>query len=322
MGSQRNPTRNGLAAALTSVDALHLVVLGVLLALSPLVVARTDAGWWLPAGYVVLALVILGLARSDQRSRSRGLAHWLHLWYPVGAVLLVFWSLYYVVPAVHPGPLCDDALLALDVRLLGFDPVRAVVRWETPWLTEVMHVFYLAYFLLPVLLVVTLLRAGARRALRETIFVLCLGFYLCYVGYAFVPATGPRFHVHGHNEMEGLFLTQPARDLIDFLEPNKSDVFPSAHAAITLLVNALALRHARRLGLALLPVSLGILASLVYARYHYVTDVLAGVLWAAVAFGAGVPLDRVWWRWASGGGDDPAGRGAVQEGSTCSSGSS
>jgi membrane-associated phospholipid phosphatase len=284
MDGQPEPTRRGLLSTMSSVDALHLAVLAVLVAVSPLVVARTDAGWWLPAGYVALAAVIVGIARAAAARDSGALSRGLHVWYPVAAVLLVFWSLYYVVPGLNGGPLQDDALLALDVQLLGFDPVEAVAAYESPWLTDVMHAFYMAYFVLPVALVAALLN------------VLCLGFYLCYVGYVLVPATGPRFHVYGSNEMQGVFLTQPARDFIDVLEPNKSDVFPSAHAAITLLANALMLRHVRRLGLALLPLTAGILASLVYARYHYVIDVIAGVGWAAVAFGAGIALDRFWCR--------------------------
>jgi len=278
---------------LTSTDALHLAVLSVLTALSPLAVARTDAGWWLPAGYVAIGVAICWLARSTARNPSSLPLGVLHTAYPVAGILLIFWSLYWIVPAVNSGPWRDDLLIRWDEALVG-DVVGWFKSIEAPWLTEVMHVFYLTYFVLPLVLLLPLIKR--KDALAESIFVLCLSFYLCYVGYGALKAMGPRYFVYDSNVMEGLWLTQIARDVIDFLEPNKADVFPSAHAAVTLVVNALALRHLRRTGIAMLPVTGGILFSLVYCRYHYAADVLAGILWAAATVAAGIPLHALWER--------------------------
>ncbi|MHC4858815.1 MAG: phosphatase PAP2 family protein, partial [Planctomycetota bacterium] len=235
-------------AGLTATDALHALVLGTLLALSPLVVSRTDAGWWLPVGFAALAAALLAVVASHRARPSSRALGFAHLWYPGVYVVLVFWSLFYVIPAVNPGGLRDDMLIEWDRGLLGGDAVAWFRELESPLLTDVMHVVYASYFLLPVALVVWLLLLGKRSALRETIFVLSLSFYLCYVGYAFVPAQGPRYAIYGTNEMEGLLLTQPLRDAIDALEPSKADIFPSAHAALTLVVTVLALRHAPKLG--------------------------------------------------------------------------
>ncbi|MFQ5845603.1 MAG: phosphatase PAP2 family protein [Planctomycetota bacterium] len=286
--------------AFTSVDALHALVLGVLLLLCPLVVKRTAAGAWLAAGYAGPIALLLLLARAHRARPRHRLLGALHLWYPLLYVPLVFWSLYYVVPALNPHSR-DDLLLAWDRTLLGSDPVEWFRSLESPLLTEVMHLFYVSYFVLPVLLVVWLLACRRPAALRETLFVLCFSFYLCYVGYAIVPAEGPRYAVYGSNEMEGLALTQPMRDVINSLEPNKFDVFPSAHAAVTLVVTALGLRWAPRLGRVMLFLAVGILASLVYTRYHYVVDVVAGAVWAVAALLVGPPLHRRWERRRTGG---------------------
>lgn len=282
--------------ALAAVDVLHLVVLILLLAASPLAIRRGGADLWLPVGYAGLAAAIWALAAGRASRPENRLLAGAHFWYPLAAVPLVFWSLYWIVPGVNPGPLNDDLLISWDRALFGFDTIAWHRGLESPLLTDVMHLFYLSYFFLPVLLVVRLLRAGRRAALSESIFVLCLSFYLCYVGYVALPAAGPRFAVYHSNEMHGLILTQPLRDLIDSLEPSKADAFPSAHAAVTLVVLVLALRHAPRLGRWLVPVSIGILASLVYARYHYAVDVLAGVVWAAAALVAGPLLHAAWER--------------------------
>ena len=282
--------------AFTATDALHLLVLGVLLALSPLVVVRTEAGWWLPAGVLALAGALVGVAVLHRsRPGSRALA-WIHFWYPALYITVIFWSLYYVIPAVNPGGMIDDTLIAWDRKLTGGDPVAFFEKLESPWLTDAMHVVYVSYFFLPVLLLAWLILAKNREALGETLFVLSLAFYLCYVGYAVFPAQGPRYAIYGTNVMEGVFLTQPLRDVVDALEPSKADVFPSAHAALTLVVTVLALNHAPKLGRPLVLLAAAIFASLVYARYHYVVDVVAGVLWAVVTLLAGPWLFALWER--------------------------
>jgi len=293
MTAAGSPSRSGLRV-LTSVDALHLLVFLVLLGLSPLAVLRTDAGWWLSAGYAALAAAVVALARAhDRRPGSRPL-ELVHFWYPVPAVLLVFWSLYWIVPGVNPGGYRDDLLQRWDLAILGVDAVTWFWQWETPWLTDLMHLVYMIYFVLPVALVLVLIRLRRRDRLAETIFVLCLSFYLCYVGYGMIPAQGPRYAIYGTNEMEGIFLTQACRDAIDFLEPNKADVFPSAHTAVTIVVNGLALRHVRRLGWWMVPLTVGIVSSLVYTRYHYAVDVMAGIVWAGVTIAVG-PALHAWW---------------------------
>ena len=60
------------------------------------------------------------------------------------------------------------------------------------------------------------------------------------------------------------------------------DVFPSLHTALPLFITAFLWRDGRRLAAILLaPVSLGIVVSTVFLRYHYGVDVLAGMLLAA-----------------------------------------
>lgn len=279
---------------LSSTDILHVVVLGILILLSPLAILRTSANLWLPVGYALGGAAIVGLAALQRARPADDVIRWARLLYPFVAVLLIFWSLYWMVPAVGGEILRDDVLMEWDRAILGFDPVARVRGMESPLLTDILHIVYISYFFLPLLLFLSLLPVERRRELHESIFIVCLSFYLCYAGYLLVPAEGPRYHVYGSNVMEGWIVTQPLRDVINFLEPNKADVFPSAHTAATLVITGLALRFVRRLGYLLVPLSLGILASLVYTRYHYFIDILAGILWAAVTLTLGPFLHRLW----------------------------
>ena len=84
-------SRRGRLAALTSVDALHILVLLVLLGISPLSLLRTDAGWWLPVGYASLLLGVVLMATMERRHAGSRFARIAHFWYPIPYVMLIFW---------------------------------------------------------------------------------------------------------------------------------------------------------------------------------------------------------------------------------------
>ena len=78
---------------------------------------------------------------------------------------------------------------------------------------------------------------------------------------------------------------------INRLENTKLDAFPSGHTMITTAVLIVAWRRFRKLFWFLLPVAILLILSTMYCRYHYLVDVLAGIV---LAF-ATVPLgDRLY----------------------------
>ena len=82
-------------------------------------------------------------------------------------------------------------------------------------------------------------------------------------------------------------LSRAIATTINELERTKFDVFPSGHTMITTVgaPGRLSPRAAGSSG-CLLPVAVGLILSTVYCRYHYVVDVLAGLILAFVS----VPL--------------------------------
>ncbi len=89
-------------------------------------------------------------------------------------------------------------------------------------------------------------------------------------------------------------LSQAIATTINQLERTKFDVFPSGHTMMTTVVLLVAFRRERRIFWILLPFAVGLILSTVYCRYHYVVDVLAGLVLAFVS----VPIgDRIYDRW-------------------------
>ena len=72
---------------------------------------------------------------------------------------------------------------------------------------------------------------------------------------------------------------------MDALEGIQWDAFPSGHTAIAIIVLAMAARYQRRLFYPLLVITVSLMISTVYLRYHYVIDVIAGVLLAVWCLG-------------------------------------
>jgi len=199
----------------------------------------------------------------------------------------VFDSLGPLIPAVNPAadPGRDDWLIAADRLLFGVDPTVWAEPFVRPWLTDVMYVAYYMYFVVPFVVAGYLWRRRGIGGFRRYVFIAVLSFFVSYVGYFVVPAKGPRValeHVHAMklHELQATPFSRALADAMNFVERNKNDVFPSGHVMLTAVCLLLALRESRRLFLLLLPVGLGVFVSTVYCRYHYVIDVIAGLILA------------------------------------------
>ena len=138
--------------------------------------------------------------------------------------------------------------------------------------------------------------------LRRFIFTLTLCYYVSYAGYFLVPALGPRIALAGRHAvvLESTALSAAIARTLNELEHTKFDVFPSGHTMIAAAVLLVAFRRARDVFWALLPIALCLIASTVYCRYHYVVDVLAGLILACAAVPIGDRIYDLWMARANG----------------------
>jgi membrane-associated phospholipid phosphatase len=270
-------------------EILNLVACGTLLLLCVACGAAGRLPAWpgLAVQYAAMAAGVLGVAWLARRPRvPPPLVPVVDL-YPVLFVPLVFDSLGRLIPAVNPAadPGRDDWLVAADRFLFGTDPTVWLERFVRPWLTDGMYVAYYLYFVVPFVVAAYLWRRRGLAAFRRYVFVVALSFFVSYVGYFLVPAKGPRVALEPVQtiklrDFQATPFARALADAMNFVERNKNDVFPSGHVMLTAVCLLLALRESRRLFLLLLPVGLGVFVSTVYCRYHYVIDVIAGLLLA------------------------------------------
>lgn len=243
----------------------------------------------------VLVALLAGYAAvvALARARPAPAARFAHAFYPVAVVVVVFDALADVAGYLI-GPDRDAALTALDLALFGVHPTVWLERLVTPWLTDLMHLAYVSYYALPLVVCGRLYARGAGKEFDLAAFTLTLTLFLSYVGYLLVPAQGPRALVAALQTapLDGVLVTEPIRRTLETLERLKRDAFPSGHTAVAVVAVALARRLDRRLFPGILPFGAGVVLSTVYTRYHYVVDVIAGLALAALCLALGPALHR------------------------------
>jgi membrane-associated phospholipid phosphatase len=315
---------------LTAADKIVIAYLAVIVVLAVISIERVHAWPWLITGHLLGIAVVCGLAilsrparlelhraltltgededrtQSPKQARSQSdagsgvslfsrVARFLHGWYLVPVVPSTFFELSYLIPRVHPRDF-DIELAVLDQRLFGVHPTVWIERFSHPLMTELLQFVYPTYYFLPIILGAVLWRKGWFPEFYYWIFVIAFGFYLSYLGYFLVPATGPRFLPEivaaQTRPLEGVWLFQAMRSALDRAEGITRDCFPSGHTEMTLLVLYYARRFHRRTFWWMLPVGVGIIVSTVYLRYHYVVDVIAGVALAWLVILVGESLYR------------------------------
>lgn len=212
----------------------------------------------------------------------------------------------------------DITLKQADIAVFGVYPPEWVRQYHTPFLTGVMQLGYIFYYLAPPLACIPLLfrrrrRAKGERSEAETgaaeptrldlsefrIATATIGacILMTYFLYFVFPSTGPRFEGGARAWMPdepGWFGAEAIYLAIDAAETFRWNAFPSGHVAVSIICTFVALKFRRGIGLAMiLPVVVLCLAT-VYMGYHFAIDVIGGLACAAICM-AFVPRFAAWW---------------------------
>jgi membrane-associated phospholipid phosphatase len=238
---------------------------------------------------LLLGFIVIWVRRNSSVSP---ISQRIHDWYAVPIIFLIFKEVYVVIQAFGR-PDWDNILIAADRALFRTDPTIWCSQFATPVLTELMQIAYTSYYFIMIITGIELYRRSERRVFHLALFSIVYGFSLSYLGYILFPAVGPRFTLHDFKmidaELPGLWLTTFLRDFInagesiskDALNPiaiAQRDVFPSGHTQMTLISLYFAFRYRIRSRFVLLIFGSLLILSTVYLRYHYVVDVIGGVV--------------------------------------------
>ena len=245
---------------------------------------------------VVAAIpALVALLRARHPNPSRNLQIFLDF-YIIACVVVIFDGLGPLIRAVHPVDY-DAALIAFDRALFRTDPTVALEKIATPFLSDVLTLFYALYYFHPIVFGTLVLLddrarpAGARDFPRYA-FVIVFVFYVSYACYFLVPAVGPRYTLAHAGPLPRGAISQAIDHTLDVLEKNKRDCFPSGHTMVVVAVALEAYRRSKKTFWVFLPFVVGLILATVYCRYHYVADVIAGLALAFVMVPIGNAIYR------------------------------
>ncbi len=205
-----------------------------------------------------------------------------------GTVQISYFFFRELLPLVNSSSL-DAELHALGELLFGGEPAILLDRYVTPATTEWFAFFYFGYFFVLAVHVVPLLFMSKNpRLVGELtfgmLFIFCVGhtLYMVVPGYGPYRAAADQFQ---HAFPPGLWLDVVMEAVAS--GGAQKDIFPSLHTAAPTLIALFSFRHR---GLApfrftwplMLFFSTNIIVATMFLRWHYVLDVVAGLLLATV----------------------------------------
>lgn len=185
----------------------------------------------------------------------------------------------------------DNLMIEIDRFLFGVNPTEYLYQFANPWLTELLQFSYMLFFVMPLLVGFELYFKGDHRKYVDFTRTIAFAFFVSYLLYFFLPAVGPRFTLHDFDsiniELPGLLFTDFFRDIVNIgggiypevpMSLYHRDCMPSGHTMVTIVNIWLAFRYksVSRWGICFFGTCL--IFGTVYLRYHYVIDVIAGLL--------------------------------------------
>jgi membrane-associated phospholipid phosphatase len=288
---------------------LVVVVFFILLTLINIIYKERVEQWlifvFINTGVILFAFIIAFLENKYDARIWRV----LHYWYVAPLILVTFKELYFMIKPIRQQDY-DYLFIEIDRWIFGTDPTHFLYQFSHPVITEILQIVYGSFYLLPLLLGLFLLKNKRYLAMDFAVFCVIYGFYLSYIGYFALPGIGPRFTLHNfetmNEDLPGIFLTNTLREFVNSGEsipagtPNPAevvqrDVFPSGHTMITLIIMYLSVRLKSRSKYFFVPVGSLLIIATVYLWYHYVIDLIAGMVFMIFSVWSGKYIFN-WWR--------------------------
>ena len=234
--------------------------------------------------HVALGAAISALClAADQRPVSEAL-RFVRSWYPLPLYIFFFEELQGLVHAIFPRWF-DRWLIAFDYGFAQVHPSAWLARFANPALNDAMQFCYMTYFLFLVLLPAILYFSRERGAFWSVMTATAMAHYTVYVIALLFPIESPYYALASANTkplVGGPFTA--TIELVEHFGRVHGAAFPSAHVAGSMVAIWAAARYRRGLFWACLPFFVGMCVATVYGRYHYVADVLAGIVVGSVAW--------------------------------------
>lgn len=245
--------------------------------------------WFSPDQFFAFAILItLFLGRTKQF-----IADWL----PVLLLILGYEYLRGLIPFLSLRPHIFP-LINADQLIFGSIPTIRLqaalfTAGVTRWYDYLAVLLYISHFIVP-MFVAFVFWLYDRKSFKKYTVALLLLFYSSFLTFVLFPAMPPWMASNQgylpplEKVMDQVFLSfaHPidVPSIYRFFGANLVAAMPSLHAAIPWLILLFVANKVGTMALLLLPYVLGVWFSVVYLGEHYVVDVLAGIVYASLAY--------------------------------------
>jgi membrane-associated phospholipid phosphatase len=264
------------------IDGLTVVFTGMITLMLILFYSRFPLAGQLIAAFTGLLLLAIFISTARHRWRHVKIVRFLCDFSPVFFINIIYQLLGRITPYMRPD--VDGLLNRIDLAIFGAYPTVWLERLFFPWVADILALAYSSYYFIPLVLILTLYFQGRPEEFSITLATLLLGYYMCFIGYIFMPAIGPRFTLASLQNVpfKGGAILDTIVKTINSLEGNQRDCFPSGHTQTILISLWFAFKFKRPLFWVCLPVAAALIVSTVYLRFHYGIDIIAGFAAAVI----------------------------------------
>ena len=230
----------------------------------------------------ILHLMLIGilLVSIPWLDRQKG-KYWAFLrnWYLIMALPLLYWDVGNFLHMVTPREF-DPLLLTAEENLFGILPNLWIQNKIIPVLTEIMQLSYSIYWITIPLGAAIFYFDGRIDLFEYLMHYVTIAFFLSYLFFIFFPVAGPRFYLADQltAKYEGLFFTDYLRNFMKH-SGYRGGAFPSSHVGVAVTILTFIWHFRPRVAMTVfLPLVIALSLATVYGQYHYVVDVIAGLL--------------------------------------------
>jgi len=242
------------------------------------------AQYFVVHGWIALGIICLTWAAAHSRNR---VLRFVRDWYPLPLYIFFFEELQGLVHAIFSGWF-DGWLIRFDFNLAGAHPSVWLARFSNPALNDFMQFAYMTYFLYLVILPAILYAQKDRIGFWNVMVSTAVANYTVYFIAVLFPIESPYHALAAMNTtpLSGGYFTAVI-ELIERFGRVHGGAFPSAHVGGSTVAILASWRYRRWLFWVCLPFFVSMCISTVYGRYHYIADVLAGIIVGALGFAVG-----------------------------------
>lgn len=227
--------------------------------------------------HLAIGLFMMVLVWGAAVSRNSALRFARH-WYPLPLYIFFFEELQGLVHIIFPGWF-DRWLIQFDFNLTAVHPAVWLAQFANPFLNDAMQFAYMTYFIFLITLPAILYFEKDFTAFWTVMTATAIAHYSVYAIAILFPIESPYFSLASLHSAP--LAGGPFTKTIEFIEYYgrvHGAAFPSAHVAGSMVAILAARRYKPWLYWICLPFFVAMCVATVYGRYHYVADVIAGLI--------------------------------------------